>query len=392
MEKRLPKRLVIAYTSALSSSLTLKVELESTTDATTVSTDVLADTGASSMGYLDSAFVSKSRLPTRRLLHPIPVYNVDGTLNEAGSVTHVAEVVVRYKGHSERTQFAVTRLGKHNMILGIGWFRLHNPEINWATNEVKMTRCPPACSTCNASAVQDRRRLKRARSGPFPRVMELSPTSEISEAAQPTSGGTAVTVKDVEDKDESINFLGGDPEDMDPSERIEEDNRVWYTALPPEAEFIGATSTVSQRLAEAEAKYASAKDKDGLPAHFHAFADVFSKDSFDILPDRKPWDHAIELTPDAKATNCKVYPLAPSEQKELDEFLRENLATGRIRPSKSPMASPVFFVKKKDGKLRLVQDYRALNAITVKNRYPLPLILDLVNRLKGARYFTKLDI
>ena len=89
MERRLPKRLVIAYTSVLSSSLTLKVELESTTDATTVSTDVLADTGASSMGYLDSAFVSRSRLPTWRLLHPIPVYNVDGTLNEAGSVTHV---------------------------------------------------------------------------------------------------------------------------------------------------------------------------------------------------------------------------------------------------------------------------------------------------------------
>src|SRR6201746_2345649 len=56
------------------------------------------------------------------------------------------------------------------------------------------------------------------------------------------------------------------------------------------------------------------------------------------------------------------------------------------------MASPVFFIKKKDGGLRFVQDYRALNAMTVKNRYPLPLINDLINRLKGARYFTKLDI
>ena len=91
-------------------------------------------------------------------------------------------------------------------------------------------------------------------------------------------------------------------------------------------------------------------------------------------------------------TNCKVYPLAPNEQKELDDFLSENLATGRIRPSKSPMASPVFFIKKKDGSLRLVQDYRTLNAISVKNRYPLPLISKLINRLCGARYFTKLDI
>ena len=66
--------------------------------------------------------------------------------------------------------------------------------------------------------------------------------------------------------------------------------------------------------------------------------------------------------------------MAPDEQKQLDEFLEENLRTGRIQPSKSPMASPVFFIKKKGGDLRLVQDYQALNTMTVKNRYPLPLI------------------
>jgi len=87
-----------------------------------------------------------------------------------------------------------------------------------------------------------------------------------------------------------------------------------------------------------------------------------------------------------------VYPLSASEQKELDEFLKENLESGRIRPSKSPMAAPVFFVKKKDGKLRLVQDYRALNAMTVKNKYPLPLIPELIAKLCGVKYFTKLDV
>ena len=91
-------------------------------------------------------------------------------------------------------------------------------------------------------------------------------------------------------------------------------------------------------------------------------------------------------------TARSIYPLSPSEQKELDSFLKENLETGRIRPSKSPMASPVFFIKKKDGSLRLVQDYRALNAITVKNKYPLPLISELINKLQEACYFTKLDV
>jgi len=88
----------------------------------------------------------------------------------------------------------------------------------------------------------------------------------------------------------------------------------------------------------------------------------------------------------------KVYPLSLVEQKELDFFLKENLHTGQIHLSKSPMATPVFFIKKKDGSLRLVQDYRILNSITVKNKYPLPLISELMSQLCGARYFTKLDI
>ena len=119
---------------------------------------------------------------------------------------------------------------------------------------------------------------------------------------------------------------------------------------------------------------------------------VFSKQSFDVLPEPKEWDHAVELIPGSKPSSCKVYPLSPAEQKELDVFLKENLETGRIQPSKSPMSSPVFFIKKKDGSLRLVQDYRALNVITIKNKYPLPLISELINKLQGAKYFTKLDV
>ena len=90
--------------------------------------------------------------------------------------------------------------------------------------------------------------------------------------------------------------------------------------------------------------------------------------------------------------HTKVYPMSPNEQEELDRFLEENLRKGYIHPSKSPLASPVFFVKKKDGKLRFVQDYRKLNQFTVKNRYPLPLVADIISRLQGARYFTKCDV
>ena len=81
-----------------------------------------------------------------------------------------------------------------------------------------------------------------------------------------------------------------------------------------------------------------------------------------------------------------------NEQQELEQFITDNLAKGYIVPSKSPMASPVFFVKKKDGKLRLVQDYRKLNDATIKNCYPLPLATDIINKLQGAKIFTKFDV
>src|SRR6266545_6503658 len=150
---------------------------------------------------------------------------------------------------------------------------------------------------------------------------------------------------------------------------------------------------VSQHLAEGFRQNSQpAGGSEHVPPHLHDFSSVFSKDSFDELPQPKPWDHAVELVPDASPKSCKVYPLSVSEQKELDIFLKENLDSGRIRPSKSPMAAPVFFVKKKDGKLRLVQDYHALNAMTVKNKYPLPLIPELIAKLQGAKYFTKLDV
>ena len=157
---------------------------------------------------------------------------------------------------------------------------------------------------------------------------------------------------------------------------------------------IRAMGSISQQLYnDAIGKEEKPKTFEELvPAEYHQFKSVFTKASFDELPPRRPWDHAIELVPGSEPKSSKVYPMAPDEQRQLDEFLEENLRTGRIRPSKSPMASPVFFIKKKGGDLRLVQDYRALNAMTVKNRYPLPLIKELIDKLQGAKYFTALDI
>ena len=157
------------------------------------------------------------------------------------------------------------------------------------------------------------------------------------------------------------------------------------------SERIHATTTISMQLAEAaKGDNPAAKLEEILLKLYLSFWDVFSKESFDELPEQKQWEHVIDLKPESQLFSTKVYPMSPIEQKELDDFLKENLLSGRIRPSKSPMASPVFFVKKKDGKLRFVQDYRKLNAVTVKNTYLLPLVPDIINRISDskAKYFT----
>src|SRR5260221_4484300 len=129
-----------------------------------------------------------------------------------------------------------------------------------------------------------------------------------------------------------------------------------------------------------------------VPAQYHDFRDIFSKEAFDELPPWKVWDHAIDLSPGTELPHSQMFPLSPAEQKELDDFLWENLANGCIHPSKSPTGAPVFFIKKKEGYLRLVQDYWKLNKITVKNSYPLPLVSDVLTRLRDAEWFTTLDL
>ena len=165
---------------------------------------------------------------------------------------------------------------------------------------------------------------------------------------------------------------------------MEDGDCLFCTQFTP-AEEICAGSTISQRLAKAFARNSALRSvSSDLPDWVHKYEDVFNKESFDFLPDHRSWDYAIELVPDAKLANCKIYPISPLEQKELNAFIEECLATGWICPSKLSMASPVFFVKKKDGSLRFVQDYRALNAMTVKNHYLLPLINNLIHWLKRA--------
>lgn len=129
-----------------------------------------------------------------------------------------------------------------------------------------------------------------------------------------------------------------------------------------------------------------------LPKEYHDFLDVFSKDKANKLPPRRPYDHVIPLQDKTIPPFGPIYSLSEKELSVLSEYIKENLAKGFIRPSTSPAGSPILFVKKKDGSLRLCVDYRGLNKITIKNRYPLPLIHELLDRLQGSVIFTRIDL
>ncbi|KAF9800263.1 hypothetical protein IEO21_10402 [Rhodonia placenta] len=243
--------------------------------------------------------------------------------------------------HVKKTVFTVTDLGPEDVIIGLDWLREHNPEIDWESGSLKLSQCPEMCSARK--------------------------TGQMEQAV--TARDTGVRPMACRSWEQGITLPGA-----------------------PQL-FVAAGHTYPQLFAEEEIKKKVVKTaEESVPKQYHEFLKVFSKEASERLPERKPYDHAIKLVPGYSMFHSKVYPLSNNEQEELDKFLNEQLARGYIRESKSPISSPFFFIKKKEGTLRPVQDYRQLNANTVKNCYPLPLITEMVDKLRGATLFTKFDV
>jgi len=304
-EKRLPKRLSVNTLDACRTSIILSIEVSTTDTSEVHSVKVLLDSGATG-NFIDQDFVRTKGINTRSISCPIPVYNVDGSPNEAGQISKVVDIVLRYKTHSERTLLAVSSLGKQNMILGYTWLKDHNPEVDWQTGEVQMNRCPPQCEGCRMiqkeQASQKRmetRALNICRSGP---LLEHAEDSEEDE--------TPVRTREIE---------------------YEQGDQLFMTWILPEptAEDLRAAFTTSQKLAEGAHQSTEAQREPFiLPNCIRGFESIFAKEDFDTLPEHRQWDHAIELIPGSEPKSSKVYPLSPVEQKELDAFLEENLRTG----------------------------------------------------------------
>jgi len=311
---------------------------------------------------MDHEFAQSHNLNLQTPSHPIPVYNADKTPNINGPIRQVVTLRMKVGDHVETTTFAITNTGRDKVILGYSWLCRHNPNVDWRAGKLLFNRCPSQCSTPQEWESEDEELMHGIEHA----------EDDVTEEAEIEEDGF------VEESDRKY---------------LEEGERLMM--LPDSLDhFICAKATISQQIAEKEVKRLAARKKGhSVPDRYvKDFRPIFEKDEFDELPSRTKWDHAIELKEDSVPFTSKVYPLSRDEQQELDGFIEEHLRSGRIRPSKGPMASPFFFVKKKDGRLRPVQDYRHLNAMTIKNRYPLPLISEVIDKLSGAQYFTKFDV
>jgi Retroviral aspartyl protease len=145
-EHKLPKKYVVVA-SPSPKSLMIKVEIQTTDTVEVRSSPTLIDSGTTGL-FMDQRYVECYKLTTRKLQLPIPVYNVDGSPNEAGAITKAVKVILRLNGHAEQVNFAVTNLSKQNLILGFTWLQEHNPKINWQMGKITMSHCPDRCHTC----------------------------------------------------------------------------------------------------------------------------------------------------------------------------------------------------------------------------------------------------
>ena len=219
-------------------------------------------------------------------------------------------------------------MGPNKIILRHSWLRRHNPNVDWTHAKILFDRCLRECGTPQVWE-EDENMLGN---------LEEDNSAEVNE--------------------------GEDTWRTEEWDMLEEGERLFV--LPEDVETIRTKYT--SHIVEEEEYIKQLKAKTPIPDRYvKDFSPIFEKSSFDTLPPQRKWDHAVELKDDSTPFTSKIYPLARDEQRQLDEFIEEHLQSGRIRPSKSPIASPFFFVKKKDRSLRPVQDYRWLNAATIKN-------------------------
>src|SRR5271170_7615690 len=357
---------VIANIDSQSMNIPMTISLD---ERGVTETDSLLDSGAGGV-FIDQNYARKLHLDIKMLDIPMKARNVDGTENKRGTIKSYVDLRFRIGSKYFAERFFLTGLGKQTVILGFPWLKKHNPLVNWQTGHIDW-----------------RNDEKDTRAGP------KTTEEDIQEEEEDIRIDPKPSIEDEEDqelwKNRTLNPMNEDEEEADDTLLIS-----YLEEIKDDELWINAKMNIAVELAIKENEREGKKEistEELVPEDLHDFLDVFNEEQADRFPESSPWDHKIEMKDGFEPKSFKVYNLTPTEQTELDKFLKKNLDKGYIRPSQSPMASPFFFVTKKDGRLRPCQDYRYLNDWTIKNAYPLPLISEIMDKLKGAKYFTKFD-
>ena len=309
---------------------------------------VLLDSGASHT-YAAKHMVEALGLTTVPSSQPMTVRLANGAVENANR--NVPSLKLWLGTYKTKRDLLVIPVEGYDVILGKDWLNHANPEIDWPSNNVKVRTedgkrhtLPLAPSTGESS------------SAPRVLVVEANATARILRKEAYASVFTAVVREGVEGADLDLH-----PDD---------------TPFGPTPQYLGGSPDFQQRLTRLVDKYKGIMEgpPKGLP------------------PSRFGKDFTIDLEDGAKPSFGPLYRMSPAELAEVKRQLTDLVDKGWIRPSESAFGAPILFVRKKDGSLRMCVDYRRLNAVTKKNRTPLPRIEELLDIIGGSTIFSKLDL
>jgi hypothetical protein len=367
-------------------------------------TTAMVDCGATE-NFIDERYAKQNNIPLRRKAIPHRVLAVDGREVANGPVTHDALVDLTINNHYETIRLHCITIGNSPIIVGLPWLRKHNQNIDWKEGRVTFdsARCAKECLVSS------------------PHAITVAEEKVIGEYYQDTTQDTAfqdtVCSASMLQEEEEEEREERDIEVAITQGYIEETLSTWElchvgleTAQVQECRSASDPLRILSPYPSGAAVEASEMPggfnlqnnsnqsspptltRDIVPGEYHEYLHVFEARDDQGLPPHRHYDHHIPLLEGKTPPFEPIRALDENRLRALREYLETNLKRGWIRESTSPAGAPIHFVQKKDGSLRLCVDYRGLNAITVKDHTPLPLIGEALDRLANAKIYTKLDI
>jgi len=324
------------YTPNIKTTITTTFYLD--INGRNIKANLLIDSG-SARSFICKNFANSNKLPVLGLNSQINIQLPNGKSMNIRQTTKPLKL--KFMDHKETFEFCIANLSLQgiNGILGRDWLSVHNPFIDYKNNRIYFLGryCGSHC-----------------------------PSSKSNKFFNQNKNITASML-----------------------ENSEEDSVLPNSAFDTDI----SDSDLCAAMIDSEEVNTDVQGKEEIINKYYSdLKIVFEKKQAENLPPHRDYDIAIELIPGGQLYFGPIYSLTVQELKALKDYIKENLKKKFIRKSKSPAGAPILFVMKRDGTLRLCVDYRRLNAITIRNSYPIPRINDLIESFQGAKIFTRLDL